>query len=125
MVGVGPFSISVVKVAFAILIAWILTRLLAKRINNVSHKLSGSILLDGVFCGVVVARVGYVIVWWDEYIYRPVSILAIGDGGYLWWLGAIASFLFVIWRARAVMLPLQPILSGLTAGLLAWFLVGV
>lgn len=124
MMSIGPLPIQTVGVFAAILLGWLVTRAVAKRMPDVSHKLTGAVLLDGVFWGVIAARLGYVVQWWDEYFAAPMSIFSIGDGGYTWWVGVLATLLFVRWRTRTIQVPRRPIYVGVLTGVFAWFAVG-
>ena len=79
MICIGPFSIQVVGVFAAVLLAWLTTRAVARYLSDASHKLAGAMLLDAVFWGVIVARLGYIALWWEDYFAAPMSILAVGN----------------------------------------------
>lgn len=124
MMSIGPLPIKTAGVFAAILLSWLVTRAVAKRMPDVSHKLTGAVLLDGVFWGVIAARLGYVVQWWDEYFAAPMAIFSIGDGGYTWWVGVLATLLFVRWRTRTIQVPRRPIYVGVLTGVLAWLGAG-
>ena len=124
MIGIGPFSIQSMGVFAAVLLSWLVTRALAKRLPDASHRLAGAVLLDGVFWGVVAARLGYIAFWWEDYFAAPTSLIAIGDGGYYWWVGVPTTLAFVWWRTRTMPAPRRPIYVGILAGVVAWFAGG-
>lgn len=124
MIGIGPFSIQSIGVVAAVLLSWLVTRVLAKRLPEASHRLAGAVLLDAVFWGVVAARLGYIAFWWEDYFAAPMSMIAIGDGGYYWWVGVPATIAFVWWRTRSMSVPRRPIYVGVLAGVVAWFAGG-
>ncbi|HWK69502.1 MAG TPA: TlpA disulfide reductase family protein [Burkholderiaceae bacterium] len=124
MISIGPFSIQTIGVFAAVLLAWLVTRAIAKRLPDVSHQLTGAVLLDGVFWGFVAARLGYIAQWWDDYFAAPMSIIAITDGGYSWWIGVLATLAFVWWRTRTIQVPRRPIVAGVLVGVLVWFAAG-
>lgn len=124
MIGIGPFSIQSIGVFAAVLISWLVTRALTKRLPDVSHRLAGAVLLDAVFWGVVAARLGYIAFWWEDYFAAPMSLIAIGDGGYYWWVGVPATLAFVWWRTHTMPAPRRPIYVGVLAGGVAWFAGG-
>ena len=124
MISVGPLSIQAVGVFVALLLAWLVARAIAKRMPDVSHKLTGAVLLDGVFWGFIAARLGYILQWRDDYFAAPRSMFAIGDGGYSWWAGVLATLLYVWWRTRTIKVSLRPIFVGVGVGVLAWFGTG-
>ena len=88
----------VVLVAVAALLAWWLVRMLARRMGSHTDasvpKLAGALFTDAFFVGLLAARLGYVVRWWPEYAAAPWSILAIGDGGFLWRIGLPAAIAF-------------------------------
>lgn len=125
MMSVGPFSFKVVGAFAAILLAWLVTRAVAKRMADVSPKLAGAVLFDAVFWGLIAARLGYIAQWWEDYFAAPMSMLAIGDGGYTWWLGVLAALAFVWWRTRMLRVLRRPVLAGVITGVAGWFMTGV
>ncbi|MEJ6655501.1 MAG: TlpA disulfide reductase family protein, partial [Pseudomonas sp.] len=122
---IGPFSIKVVGVVAAILLAWLVARAVAKRMPDVSHKLAGVLLFDAVFWGLIAARLGYIAQWREDYFAAPMSMLAIGDGGFSWWVGVLAALAFVWWRTRASQRLRRPVLVGVVTGVAAWFSAGM
>ncbi|HBP0978941.1 TlpA disulfide reductase family protein [Comamonas sp. Y6] len=120
MIGVGPFSVQVVAVFAAVLLAWMVARLVAKRLPDSPYKATGGMLLDAVFLGGVVARLGYIAQWWEEYAQSPMSMIFIGDQGFSLWVGVLAALAFIWWRTRSIRALRRPLLMGVTAGLLAW-----
>lgn len=123
MISIGPFSINVIGVFAAILLAWLVARAVAKRMPDISHKLAGAVFLDAVFWGVIAARLGYIAQWWKEYAEAPLSMIAIGDGGFSWWVGVLAALGFVWWRTRPLRVLRRPVLAGVLTGVAAWFFV--
>lgn len=124
MISIGPFSVQVVAVFLAILLAWVVARMVAKRLPDSPYKAAGGMLLDAVFVGLVAARLGYIAQWWEEYAQSPMSMISIGDQGFLWWVGVLAAVTLIWWRTRAVQALRRPVLAGVAAGLLAWFAAG-
>ncbi|MBD9473640.1 TlpA family protein disulfide reductase [Achromobacter sp. ACM01] len=124
MIGIGPFSIQSMGVFAAVLFSWLVTRALAKRLPDASHRLAGAVLLDGVFWGIVAARLGYIAFWWEDYFAAPMALIAIGDGGYYWWVGVPATLAFIWWRTRTMPAPRRPIYAGILVGVVAWFAGG-
>ena len=53
MISIGPFSVQVVAVFLAILLAWVVARMVAKRLPDSPYKAAGGMLLDAVFVGLV------------------------------------------------------------------------
>lgn len=121
MMSIGPFSFTVVGVAAAMLLAWLVTRAIARRMGEgVSPRLAGAVLFDAAFWGLVAARLGYVALWWGDYHAKPMSILAIGDGGFIWWAGVLAALGFIGWRARHMRQLRRAALAGVLTGVAVW-----
>lgn len=121
MTSIGPFSVHVVIVALAALIAWLVARSMqwAAR-DSATRKTAASLVLDALLVSLVAARLGYVARWLPEYLSTPASIVAIGDGGFDWWIGLSAAIAFVLWRSRGMRALRRPALTGIAAGMLAW-----
>ena len=117
-----------VLVAVAAFLAWWLVRALARHLGGHADpsapKRAGALFTDALLVGLLAARLGYVLRWWPEYAVAPWSILAIGDGGFLWWIGLPAALAFVGWRSAGQPRLRTPLLAGIAAGMLAWFALG-
>ena len=124
MMNIGPFSVQTVGVFAAILLAWLVARSAAKRRPDASHKIAGSVLLDAVLWGLIAARLGHIGQWWQDYLATPMSMLAISDGGFSWWIGVLAALAFVWWRTRSKKILRGPVFGGVVTGVTAWLLVG-
>ncbi|AXU94783.1 TlpA family protein disulfide reductase [Rouxiella badensis] len=124
MISIGPFSVRIVAVFLAVLLAWAVALLVAKRLPDSPYKAAGGMLLDAVFLGLVAARLGYIAQWWEEYAQSPMSMIFIGDQGFSLWVGVLAALAFVWWLTRSIRALRRPVLVGITAGLLAWFAAG-
>ncbi len=125
MIGVGPFSIQVVIVVAAAVVAWLFARTLAKRfVPAPAYKAAGGLVLDALFWGMIGARLAYIAQWWNEYGSAPMSMLAIGDGGFTWWAGVLTGMVFILWRTRARQALRRPALAGVLAGVVVWLASG-
>ena len=117
-----------VLVAVAAFLAWWLVRALARHLGGHADpsvpKRAGALFMDALLVGLLAARLGYVLRWWPEYAVAPWSILAIGDGGFLWWIGLPAALAFAGWRSAGQPQLRTPVLAGIAAGMLAWFALG-
>ncbi|MEK6424412.1 MAG: TlpA disulfide reductase family protein [Burkholderia gladioli] len=120
MTSVGPFSVQVVALAAAALLAGLVAFGLQRHARVHGGKSAAALLLDGVLIALVVARLAYVARWWPQYAAAPRAIAAIGDGGFLGWAGALAALAFLGWRLRGLPALRRPVLGGLAAGVLAW-----
>jgi len=120
MISVGPFSVQVVVVFAAVLLAWLAASVAARRLPDRAHKRAGAMVLDAVMWGLVTARLAYIAQWWEEYSATPRSMIAIGDGGFSWWAGILAALAYVWWRSRPVRALRGPALMGILVGVMAW-----
>ncbi len=121
MISVGPIPVYVILLAICLFLSWGIARILIFRQKDNQRKVAGSLLLDAAFWGFVAARLAYIVQWRDEYAQAPLSIIAISDGGYVWWAGLLAAILFVWWKTRKTGSLRLPVLGGLVAGMLIWF----
>ncbi len=65
--------------------------------------------------GFVGARIGYVILHWEQYRPNPLMILRVLDGGMVWYTGLFLGTCGAIWAIRRVGLPLWKMLDLLAA----------
>src|SRR3546814_15748668 len=77
-------------------------------------------ILDAVFWGLLAARLAYIAQWWEEYSVVPKSMIAIGDGGFTWWVGVPVAVIYIWRRARSAPTLRGPVLAGVMAGVVAW-----
>jgi thiol-disulfide isomerase/thioredoxin len=128
MTGLGPFPVHVVMAVAASVVGWLVARALARRLPDAQgarpHRVATGLFVDAVFVGIAAARLGYVLRWWPEYAAAPRSIIAIGDGGFLWWAGLPAALAFAWWRTGRRLPLRRPMLAGIAAGMVAWATFG-
>lgn len=124
MTGLGPFPIHAVIAAAATVVGWLVVRAMARRTPGTPEarppRVATALFVDTVFVGLLAARLGFVLRWWPEYAATPKSIIAIGDGGFLWWAGLAAALVFAWWRSGRLRTLRRPVLAGIAAGMLAW-----
>ncbi|EON10743.1 MULTISPECIES: TlpA disulfide reductase family protein [Pandoraea] len=120
MTGLGPFSIQTVAVAAAMGVAWLVARYLLRSTDTTSRRTAASTLLDALFIGLLAARIAYVLRWWPEYFATPLSIIAIGDGGFNVWAGLPAALGWALWRMKRQPSGRRPMLYGFAAGVAIW-----
>lgn len=80
----------------------------------------GNILTDMLIAAVLMARIAFVVVWFDIYRSTPWSMLDIRDGGFTPWVGMVAALLVAIWWGWRRAALRKPLTLGLAAGALAW-----
>ena len=77
-------------------------------------------LSDMLLAGVLVARLTFVVFWFDAYRSAPWSMLDIRDGGFMFWPGIAAALLVAAWRGWRQVALRKPLGAGLAAGALVW-----
>jgi thiol-disulfide isomerase/thioredoxin len=117
-ISVGPFALSPERLLFliafmmALLVGWI-----AGRRNRVAVE---PVLTQMLLLGMLSARLAFVLLYLEDYLKRPWSIINIGDGGFVYEVGllvAAAIGAFHAWRRPPVRAPLG---VALVAGTLTW-----
>ena len=116
----GPFSIPTLAAAAAALLAWLVARYLLRGTDATARRRAASLLLDALFVGLVAARTAYVLRWWPDYAAAPLSIVAIGDGGFTVWVGLPVALGWALWRVRRDASARRPMLCGFVAGVALW-----
>lgn len=119
---VGPFSIQANHV-------FLLTSLLIAA--GVGHWVGrrekvriGALLLDMLVVGMVAARIAFVASWFELYREAPLSMLDIRDGGFSALAGIGAALGFGALRAYRHKPLRTPLVAGVLAGAVAWFVSG-
>lgn len=77
-------------------------------------------LSEMLLAGVVVARVVFVILWFDAYRDAPWSMLDIRDGGFTIWAGSLAALTVALWRGARQPTLRRPLAVGLATGAVVW-----
>ena len=122
MIGVGPFPMRVIVIIVAVLVAWLVARRVARMLPDTPYKAAGGMLIDAVFWGLVAGRLAYIAQWWEEYYAAPMSMIAIGDGGFAWWAALPVGAAYVWWKTRSAQVLRSAVFGGMVAGTLVWVL---
>lgn len=123
MVSIGPFPLKTVVLAIAAFIAWLVARLVSRRLPTTERKATGTLIIDALFIGLVAARITFVLMWWHEYAARPLTMLAFGDGGFHGPAGVLAAGAWLWLKTRRRRSLRLAVYSGLAGGLLVWSIV--
>src|SRR3546814_8177587 len=51
-------------------------------------------------------------------------MIAIGDGGFTWWVGVLVSVVYIWRRTRSAQVLRGPVMAGVMAGVVAWVIAG-
>ncbi|TXK64329.1 TlpA disulfide reductase family protein [Alkalisalibacterium limincola] len=123
MISAGPLPLVLFIVLAAAAIAVAVGARLARGLVPRPWSEVASHVTDALLVGLVAARVGFVLLWWQSYLEAPWSILRIGDGGFIPWVGIVAGLALAFWRLRAKPVLRKPVLIGFMAGIAAWALL--
>ena len=117
-VNLGPLA---VPIALSLLMAAMLVAIGVGRLVGGRQQAGiGNIVTDMLIAAVLVARVVFVIAWFETYRSTPWSMLDIRDGGFTPWAGMVAALLVAIWHGWRRAAVRKPLTLGLAAGALAW-----
>lgn len=120
MISVGPFSIRIIMILSAVIVAWLVTRLFARSIPDVQPKIASGLIFDALIVGLLIGRISFVLVWWSDYIASPWAILAMGDGGFYAVVGIPAAVVWLGWKTRKDPRLRKPVYMGVLVGLIVW-----
>ena len=116
MISLGPFSVPAEPLMLAA--AFIISSAVGKRAAFAQRKEIEYALYSVMLVGIFVARLAFVIQYWDLYRRRPLGMLDIRDGGFAPWVGVFAAVgmaLYYLIRAR---INQRAMLLSLSAGVL-------
>ncbi|PRB82011.1 TlpA disulfide reductase family protein [Pseudomonas sp. MYb185] len=124
MISVGPFSIDVVVVGVAAILACLVAWPVARRTPDASAKVAAALILDALLVGLLAGRGAFILLWWEEYSAAPRSMLAVADGGFHWPTGLLVGIAWVWWKTRTQTQMRKPVYTGILAGVVLWGAVG-
>ncbi|MDT8452944.1 MAG: TlpA disulfide reductase family protein [Gammaproteobacteria bacterium] len=119
-VSLGPFALSssLLLLLSAALVALVAARLVARGQPGIAGTIS-----DMFIVGAVVARIVFVVLWFDIYRDNPWTMLDVRDGGFSAWPGLAAALLLAIWRGWHQIVLRRQLIIGLGSGILIWGLL--
>lgn len=124
MLSIGPFSATVFVVLMALAAAFIAGALTARRHEPGIIRRLASLIVDMTLVGLIAARLGFVLTWWSRYMADPWTIVYISDGGFIVWVGALASAAFAAWRVRRQPALHRPLSAAMITGWAVWVMAG-
>lgn len=124
MLSIGPFPATTLVVALAVAAAIVAGALAARRYAPGKAGRLASLIMDMALVGLLAARLGFVVIWWQRYLANPWSVIRIGDGGYLIWFGALVALLFAVWRVRKTPVLKGPMIAAMLTGWMVWIVAG-
>ena len=117
-VGLGPLAAPIG--VFLALIALLVAAGVGRAVARGKQTGMGNALLDMLIAALLVARIVFVALWFDNYRSAPWSMLDIRDGGFTPWAGLTAALPVAIWHCWRHAALRQALPLGLAAGALAW-----
>lgn len=115
----GPFALSVERLlvlagfAIALLVGWLLTR--HRRTADPGPTLTAMLVL-----GFVSARLVFVLMYLDDYLVEPLSLVDIRDGGFHVMAGVAAAVAFALYRSWQQPDLRKPLAVAVLSGSAAW-----
>lgn len=115
----GPFALSVERLlvlagfAIAILVGWLLSR--RRRTTDPGPTLTAMLVL-----GFVSARLVFVLIYLDDYLVEPLSVIDIRDGGFHVMAGVAAAIALALYRGWQQADLRQPLAIAVVSGTTAW-----
>lgn len=117
-VNLGPFAL---QVSHLLLLAALLVATGVGHLVGRQQQIGiGNSLIDMLWAALLAARLAFIATWFELYRNAPWTMLDIRDGGFTLWAGLLAALSVAIWRGWRRPLMRQPLIWGMTAGLLAW-----
>jgi thiol-disulfide isomerase/thioredoxin len=117
-VNLGPFAL---QVSHLLLLAALLVAAGVGHLVGRRQQIGiGNSLVDMLWAALLAGRLAFIVVWFELYRSAPWSMIDIRDGGFTLWAGLLAAAGVALWRGWRQPALRQPLLWGLTAGLLAW-----
>jgi thiol-disulfide isomerase/thioredoxin len=118
----GPLSI---QGTHLLMLLSLLTAAAVGQVAGWRSKVSiAPLLLDMLLVGMVTGRVAFIAVWFQQYSKAPLTMLDIRDGGFLAWAALGSALAYGAWRAKRQPQLRNPLVAGVLAGALAWFMSG-
>ncbi|SBV36391.1 putative thiol:disulfide interchange protein [uncultured Stenotrophomonas sp.] len=123
MISAGPFPLMALIAALAALVGGAFARALVPAASGLRGR-AGAVVLDALLLGVLGARVVHVVLHAPDYLAESLSIIRLGDGGYLPWAGVTVALAYALWATRR-QLPRKPVLLGLFASGALWLVAAM
>lgn len=114
----GPFALSVERllvlagVAVALLVGWLLSRR--------QSQSPGPTIVNMLLVGFVSSRLTFVLLYLDDYLVEPLSMLDVRDGGFHFTAGVGAAALFGLYRGWRQNGMRRPLAIAVCSGAAAW-----
>lgn len=115
---VGPFALSLERLlvlagfAMALLVAWLLSR---RQKPDPAPTLTAMLVV-----GFLSARVVFVLLYLDDYLIDPLTIIDVRDGGFHFVAGLAAAALVGAWRAWQQRELRRPLALAVASGVIVW-----
>ena len=116
MISLGPFAVPAEPLLLAA--ALIISSAVGKRAAFAQRKEIEYALYSVMLVGIFVARLAFILQYWDLYRLRPLGMLDIRDGGFLVWAGVIAAIGMAIYYLLRARINQRAMFLALSAGML-------
>ncbi len=121
-INLGPVAI---QVSHLLLLVSILIAAIVGHLVGRPHRIGiANVLMDMLLAAMLMARIVFVAIWFDQYRAAPWSVFDIRDGGFTPWAGVVAAIAVAIWRGSKRPELRRPLSMGLIAGALAYAMSG-
>ncbi|MDB6145251.1 MAG: peroxiredoxin [Pseudomonas sp.] len=117
---IGPFALSMSHLL--LILALGLATLVGWRVAKRGGANPESALFSLFVLGLLVARLAFVIAYWQQFRPQPLQIIDLRDGGFIVWPGVVAIALGGLWHGWRRPALRRPLGLGLSSGLLFWLL---
>lgn len=121
----GPLTVNSygVMIALGFLSGILLAIYLAKR-EKISPEMMMDLALFVMVFSIIGARIFYVIEFWPEYLYRPLAVLFVWEGGLVFYGGLLGAVLTVLIFSRLNKLPVLKLLDLITPATALGYAIG-
>lgn len=116
---IGPFALATSWVILLVCAA--VAAVVGYYVGRRQQVRIGATLTDMLLAAGLAARMAFVLEWFENYRSAPWTMLDIRDGGFTPWAGVLAAVLVALWQGWRRVVLRGPLLLGLLAGTLMWF----
>jgi len=125
MTSLGPVPLPPLILVLAFALALLVAHIMLHRQGKEASPRGRQLLFDMLIVGVVAARLGFALWWWERFLPNPLDLIRIGDGGFSVWTGLPAALAFGAWRLRGAPALRLGVMQATAAGLVAWVVMSL
>lgn len=120
MLTINIGSLAIASSHFILLLSLLLATLTGWWMGRHRQRNPEKHLFNLLLLGLLVARLAFVVVYFDHFKDSPWRVIDIRDGGFIIWPGIIAVLLAGLWLARSDLALRRPLGGALAVGLIFW-----